>query len=668
MNTLRNTTIAAFVLAMVSLFALSIGVRAQDQTFRTESWRLGLHGGANLNSASLGWQQLHQNLSTGLMEDNFHSVPGNIDHQDGKGVGVYGGISVEYLSSSFWGVQFRISYDERNALIEDNTRTPIPSFDAKMNYLSFEPLFRIDQHLIPGLHIYAGPFIAANIHGTYTYKPDKDLSAEEPSVKVTNRNIVSYGVEGGIGYDINAGNLTPTTTLYVTPFADGSWLVNQRKSTGEPSQNSTTDIWSTTTIRVGIRLSLDLKSSSQYISQAKPLPPVPRSVAVVPAGDIVTIGMPMNNTIVTKNISGHYPILPYVFFEKGTQKIPARYIVLAKADAGAFTENDLGKTTRGDYTVQETNVNQLLVTYYQVMNIYADRMRRSPNEQLILRGCDPLRVDGEAWAMSVKDYLVNNCGIDAGRITIVVEDPIKPSGSDMTDPAFAGMIDDENRRVVFVFKNQDMLRSVPYTIRDESGVDNDMVFALRNDIHYKSWTVTFTGENQSHTYGPYICSRTRINPAPLMRGLDKGTFRVTTNIIRQDGRQETAETNITLYKQHEVANASRYLMVFDYNKSDAIKSYETRIRKEITPGMNIGNTVIVHGHTDIIGNEEGNQKLSQERSDEAKAIIDDELARENRKIEVQSIGIGQTQMLYTFNNTVPEGRMYNRNVFVEVIK
>jgi len=84
--------------------------------------------------------------------------------------------------------------------------------------------------------------------------------------------------------------------------------------------------------------------------------------------------------------------------------------------------------------------------------------------------------------------------------------------------------------------------------------------------------------------------------------------------------------------------------------------------------MNVGNTVIIHGHTDIIGNVAGNQKLSQERADQAKKIVDDELGKENKKIDVQSIGIGQTIMQYTFDNGTPEGRMYNRNVFIEIIQ
>jgi outer membrane protein OmpA-like peptidoglycan-associated protein len=84
--------------------------------------------------------------------------------------------------------------------------------------------------------------------------------------------------------------------------------------------------------------------------------------------------------------------------------------------------------------------------------------------------------------------------------------------------------------------------------------------------------------------------------------------------------------------------------------------------------MNVGNTVIIHGHTDIIGNEAANQTLSQQRADQAKRIVDDQLGIENKKVNVSAIGIGQTNMQYSFDNDYPEGRMYNRNVFVEIIQ
>jgi len=646
-----------FAFSVVQIFST---LNAQDKKFRDQAWRIGLIGAVNYNTASLGWQQLH---GTDL---NFHSAEKNIDHTDGTGLGAYGGIFGEYLSDSWWGFQFRLTYDERNALIEDDTQTPIPSFDTKMNYITFEPFFRVDQHLIPNLNFYVGPFLSANIHGTFDYKPDINKSDKESEVKVSNRPNFSYGVAGGIAYDIKIADVNNKTSMYLTPFVDCSWLLNQRKGLFEPIQNSTNDVWSTVTYRAGIKLSLDFRDVDEKIVQ-EPLPAIIKYVEV-PTGKKVNVYLPIDNTIVTKNVKGYFPIHPYVFFDKGNKEIPSRYIMLSKTDAQSFNESDLGNFTKGDLTVKETNVNQLMITYYNVMNIYADRMRKNPNEQLTLRGCDPLEKDGEAFAKNVKNYLVNIFGIDANRIKIIVEPPKKPSGSAYTDPAFSGLIDDENRRVVFVFSNPEMLRPLPYTIRDESSIDNDMVFFISDDVMFKSWTVSITGENNSMNFGPFKTNRERINVAPLMRGINEGKFNAKVVITLQDGKQVTEDIGFKLLKGKDSKNASRYLMIFDYNKSDAVLTYETKIRKEITPGMNVGNTVVIHGHTDIIGNEASNQKLSQERADQAKRIVDDELGKENKKVNVQAIGIGQTNMQYTFDNEYPEGRMYNRNVFIEIIQ
>jgi hypothetical protein len=44
------------------------------------------------------------------------------------------------------------------------------------------------------------------------------------------------------------------------------------------------------------------------------------------------------------------------------------------------------------------------------------------------------------------------------------------------------------------------------------------------------------------------------------------------------------------------------------------------------------------------------------------------LKKENKNVNVKAIGLGQNKTQYTFDNRYPEGRLYNRNVFVEVIE
>ncbi|MGA2297818.1 MAG: OmpA family protein [FCB group bacterium] len=640
----------------------------QDTKFRDQAWRYGLNLGLNPNSASLGYQDLY-----GAYVPNFNKPNNNTkDNSNGEGYGPYAGLFVEYLSDSWWGLQLRASWDSRDALVKDiypmqaTPATPNTQFKTRMSYLSFEPAIRIDQHLIPNLSFTAGPLIAVNIHGTFDFSTTdaNGLPVTYNNVKVPDRPVASLGLTGGLAYDIQFSR-GENKSFFVSPFFDYSWIASQRKSVISSAQNSTNDIWSTQTFRVGVRFSWESRNPDERLTQLIH-DTIIREVVVTPAGSKVSVIAP--NNIITKNVDGYFPILPYVFFDKGNNEIPSRYTMLSKNDAQNFNESDLGNYMKGDYTVKETNVNQLMLTYYNVMNIYADRMRKNPNEKLILRGSDPEEKDGEVCANKVKSYLVDNFGIDPARIMIVVESPKKPSGSMYTDPSFSGLLDEENRRVAFVFTNQDMYKPIPYTIRDESSIDNDMVFTVSGNVPFKTWDVTITGENRTKYYGPFTDNTERVNPAELMRFLEKGTYNAKVVITEENGSKTEENVSFTLLKEKEIRNASRYLMLFDYDKSDAIMTYETKIRKEITPGMNVGNTVIVHGHTDIIGNEAGNQKLSQERADQAKRIVDNELGKENRKVSVTALGIGQTKMEYTFDNKYPEGRMYDRNVFVEVIK
>ena len=670
MKNFTNKIIACLFLAF-SVVLFSGTSNAQESKFRDQAWRYGLNLGLNWNSASLGYQYLRPGAAYPGKADFDVPSGSAIDHSDGTGMGLYGGLFIEYLSDSWWGVQVRASYDTKDALVKDTYISTKSVFDTKMSYLTFAPALRIDQHFIPNLSITLGMLIGVNVHGTFDYTDSANptLTAANTGIKVTNRTVASLGITGGIAYDIELSR-SGNNSMYISPFFDYDWLAAQRKKP-DNTQNSSNDIWSTQTFRAGIRLSWEHRNppTERVVIQERIIyVPYPMKPIEAPPGKKMVVIMPINNTIVTKNINGYFPILPYVFFDKGSCEIPTRYVVVSKNDAASFNESQLGDYSKGDYTAKETNINQLMVTYYNVLNIFGDRMRKNPDENLTLSCSDPDKTDDLSCAINVKNYLVNNFGINPDRIKIVSESPRKPSGGAFTDPAFTGMINDENRRVGFVFSNPDMYKPVPYIVRDETAIDNDMIFSVGKDVPFKTWDITITGEGRSMYFGPFTSDYERINPAEIMRDLPSGTFNAKVVLTEDNGRKSEENTEFKLYKSRDSKNASRYLMIFDYNRSDPIMVYETKIRKEITPGMAVGNTVIVHGHTDIIGNEKGNLKLSQERSDQAKRIIDSELGKEDRIIDVQSIGIGQTKVQYTFDNKNPEGRMYNRNVFVEVIK
>lgn len=660
-TTARDTIVGMILLLAFTLLAGNLN--AQENRFRDPAMRYGLHLGANYNSASLGYQHLHEPFP------NFNKPNNQTDDNiNGTGWAAYGGAFIEYLSEDFWGLQMRISYDMRDALVKDSYATPTTTqFRTRMSYIAFEPSVRLDQHLIPGLSLTVGPLIAVNVHGTYDFKPDIDGPLEETNIKVPDRNVASLGISGGVAYDIEISR-SMNNSVYLSPFADYSWIAAQRKSVITDAQNSSNDIWSTQTFRFGLRLSWESRNPPPARAMAEVPKPVVQRTVEAPAVKNVVMTSPRNNQILAKDVTGYFPLVPYVFFEQGSGEIPGRYVAFGSGDAQRFNESDLQNFNKGEMSTKETNVDQLMITYQNIINIFADRMRKNPNEKLTLRGSDPLGQNGKEYAFKVKAYMVERFGIDPDRIMVEEATPLKPSGSYMTDPAFSGLIDDENRRVEFVFSNPNMYLPVAYTTTDVSSIDNDLVFAIDPSVQLRNWSVKIASGGQTMNYGPYASHRARINPAPMMKTVDEANFKATVVVNLADGKTVTETFDFRLKKSEQTKIATRYLMIFEYNKSDAVASYEKKIRREITPGMQAGNEVIVHGHTDIIGNEEANLTLSQDRSDEAKRIIDDELDKTNKNVEVQAIGVGQTNVPYTFENSRPEGRMYNRNVFVEIIR
>ena len=53
----------------------------------------------------------------------------------------------------------------------------------------------------------------------------------------------------------------------------------------------------------------------------------------------------------------------------------------------------------------------------------------------------------------------------------------------------------------------------------------------------------------------------------------------------------------------------RYSVLYEFNDSKAITTYEKYLTEIVTPKIPTGGTVIIHGYTDIIGDETNNRNL-----------------------------------------------------------
>ena len=78
--------------------------------------------------------------------------------------------------------------------------------------------------------------------------------------------------------------------------------------------------------------------------------------------------------------------------------------------------------------------------------------------------------------------------------------------------------------------------------------------------------------------------------------------------------------------------------------------------------------MIIHGHTDIIGEETYNQTLSVARANDVKGIMEAGLTKAGRTdVKFEVSGNGEDEKLSPFDNSYAEERFYNRTVIIDIL-
>ncbi len=110
---------------------------------------------------------------------------------------------------------------------------------------------------------------------------------------------------------------------------------------------------------------------------------------------------------------------------------------------------------------------------------------------------------------------------------------------------------------------------------------------------------------------------------------------------------------------------ARINVEFDFDKSDIRPQYYDEIKQVADFMVKYPDTkVAIEGHTDNIGTEEYNQKLSQRRADSVKNYIVDKFNIDGKRLK--SEGFGETRPIA--DNKTAEGRQQNRRVESVLIK
>jgi outer membrane protein OmpA-like peptidoglycan-associated protein len=363
-----------------------------------------------------------------------------------------------------------------------------------------------------------------------------------------------------------------------------------------------------------------------------------------------------------------HPLLNYVFFEDNNSNIPTIYSRMSEEDKKNFSPNFLANL-------------KTMQVYYHILNIVGNRMMRFPNTTIRLIGCNSNSgaetgntTLSRQRAQNVKDFLVKEWGIDSDRINVEARNlPDIPSNITRKEGI------EENRRVEIKTEFNEFLFE-PITIRDTIRNTNPPMLRFKpvvsSDVGVKSWrVVTYQGSVQLKTFEgtgtPPKVLELNLKEEQQFVPLLNEDFKYKLTVIDNDNQYWESEVQSMKVEPFTIQN--KFLALLDGKEVDArdfdqfsLISFEFN-KSELTPEhqpiikmaknrITETSKVDIEGRTDNTGDPARNLKLSKERADATADAL-----KVDRKF---AKGFGMDKPLYS--NDSPEGRFYNRTVYLMI--
>jgi|GEM_PF-1816204 len=652
-------------------------------------------------------------LAASTLADNnpkLAALPGSL-LTSGSGQGFLGGAFIEVpINRNSLAIGLRIGAQSQSGSLEgaataaggrvsDRNGTPVAGavlnekVDVEMLHITALPYIRTEPFEFP-LYFLLGPMLHIPSSMTYTYREEILSPAGASFTGSTGRSNVQVLASGrefsamnnnarpspGFGFV-----LAPGYRLAISPWFEAFGELQIQQMAGEYLSNLPEgERWnsSTAALVVGIRLGIGGETSPPRRPPVKK-PPV--------ALDTTKKGLPVDTlfgakgvgddgalsdtlTIVPKRIqaSEFHALLPYVFFETGSDSIPPRY-------------RRVDRRGRRGFMVERLARGNTLDLYYELLNIVGKRLRDNRSVKVTLIGRTSDLEDDSTLAYrraeGIKKYLVDVWQIAERRITIDTTNRGGDIKQSEVDPDSRAV---EQQRVEIVSDGfvaeapvelpdtatlapLGMVRFLPPTtgLDTNEAVDSwsldvkigdvtikeavtgtgappkQIDFTLQNrpdlDIRGDAVTITSTLTIRDTLYENLATLTSR--PLPVRQ---QGTFEVERNV--EDGRYVDTYT----------------LLLYGFDSSD-VSDYTRGALDIIQRSMDSTSRLSITGYTDRIGLPYYNKALSKRRAETAAQL----LGVGNGSPRLQSLnGAGERGDLY--DNDLPEGRYYSRTATVVV--
>jgi outer membrane protein OmpA-like peptidoglycan-associated protein len=645
------------IIALVWFNGMST-IQAQKIEYTKPSWWFGVAGGANFNFYRGSTHQLNSGFTP---LTTFH---------EGDGIGLFVAPLLEYHKpNTRLGFQLQFGFDDRKGKFDQaKTVCDCPAdLRTEISYWTVEPSLRFAPFQ-SNFYLFGGPRFAFIKDQSFVYQlginpayPDQTASPEViGDFDQINKTIVSMQI--GAGIDISLSSKTSKTQFILSPFASFHPYFGQN-----PRSIETLNI---TTIRAGIALKM---------GRGKRIETKAATVEVVEPEVQFSVFAPANEPT-KRRVREVFPLRNYIFFNEGNTEIPARYTVLKKEDVKNFGENQLEMITP---ILPSGRSERQMDVYYNLINIIGIRMVHYPSTAIVLVGSSEKGPnEGLKMARSVEAYLLYTFDIEPTRIKAIGQFKPKVPSIKKGKKNSMFLLNDSDRRVTIESNSPELLeefKSGPSLVSNSIGsqveAPESSYVQLKvegAEIALTSWNAQLEDSNgKISSFGPFTKDKASISGQSILENKPEGDFKIKLIGLTKSGKTIYKETttHIVLWKPVQFDEGLRYSILFEFDESKAIDMYDNYLADVVAPKIPQDGVVLIHGHTDFIGNSNYNLKLSKSRASDVKNTLEKALQLLGRTdVKFEITGFGEDTNYAPFKNEYPEERFYNRTVIIDIFQ
>ena len=651
-------TLKGLVIGALILTGIQSPLQAQEVEYSRPSWYFGLAGGANFN---------FYDGSTYKLNDAF--TPPVTFHK-GSGIGLFLAPSIEYYKpDTRFGFILQAGLDSRKGDFDQTlTDCDCPAdLATDLSYITVEPSLRFAPTK-GNFYIYGGPRFAFNQNKEFVYQqainPDYPNSVAPADVVSDFSDVEKTIISGqiGMGYDMQLSKTTSKTQLVLSPFVAFHPYFGQNPRSIET--------WNLTTIRAGAVLK---------IGSGKRITPEEVIVKIPEVGFVVNSPLNVPGDL---RVTETFPLRNYIYFDENSTDISKRYVLLNKDQVKDFKEDQVEVFSPS--TEVAGRAKREMTVYYNILNILGDRMGKNPASTITLVGSSENGpVEGKVMATSVQKYLVDVFAINASRIAIEGRSKPKLAEEQIGGTRELVLLREGDRRVSVESSSPALLmefqsgpdaplKPVQINAVQIAPVTSYVTFKVDGaDEAFSTWKMEITDENGVvQNYGPYTQEEVSMSAKTILGTKPEGDYKVKMIGTNKTGEIVTKEStaHIVAWTPSKIEEGLRFSIIYEFDDANAISMYNKYLSEVVAPKIPANAKVIIHGHTDVIGEEAYNQTLSDKRANDVKTTLENSVSKLGTAgVTFEVTGMGENESSAPFGNKLPEERAYNRTVIIDVV-